>query len=130
MYNNNNGGGGFGGNRGGGGFGGPRQMVQGDWKCKNCAKDIKELPFEPRDPDNVLCRDCHMQNRPARTEGGFGGGADRGPRQMVQGNWTCNECGKEITELPFMPSGDRPVTCRDCHAKARASRPSFGGGRY
>ncbi len=125
MYNN---GGGFGGNRGGGGgFGGPRQMVQGNWTCKNCGKEITELPFSPRDAENVLCRDCHMQNRPARDS--FGGG-DRGPRQMVQGNWTCGECGKEITELPFMPSGDRPVTCRDCHAKARASRGFGGGGRY
>lgn len=126
MYNSNGNGGGFGGNRGG--FGGPRQMVQGNWTCKQCGKAITELPFEPRDADSVLCRDCHMQNRPPRT-GGFGGG-DRGPRQMVQGNWTCSDCGKEITELPFMPSGDRPITCRDCHMKNRPARPSFGGGRY
>lgn len=123
MYDNQNSGGGR-------SFGdrGPRQMTQGNWTCKNCQTPITELPFEPRDPDNVLCKNCHMQNRPERSDrGSFG---DRGPRQMVQGNWTCSECGKEITELPFMPSGDRPINCRDCHAKQRASRPSFGGGRY
>lgn len=114
----------------GGGDRGPRQMVQGNWTCKGCGKGITELPFQPRDPDSVLCRDCHMQNRPQRTNdrGSFGG--DRAPRQMVQGDWSCAECGNEIKELPFEPSGDRPILCRDCHAKQRASRPSFGGGRY
>jgi len=48
------------------------------------------------------------------------------PRKMYQGNWKCSECGKEITELPFEPSGDRPIYCRDCHAKRRAQR----GGSY
>lgn len=40
-------------------------------------------------------------------------------KQMVQGSWQCAECGAEITELPFEPSGDRPVFCRDCHSKKR-----------
>ncbi len=44
------------------------------------------------------------------------------PRQMYQGNWKCSECGAEITELPFEPSGDRPLYCRDCHAKRRNQR--------
>jgi len=26
---------------------------------------------------------------------------------------TCSECGKQ-TEVPFRPSGDRPVYCREC----------------
>ena len=44
------------------------------------------------------------------------------PRQMVKGNWKCSECGAEITELPFEPSGDRPIYCRDCHRKRRPQR--------
>lgn len=44
------------------------------------------------------------------------------PRQMYQGNWKCSECGAEITELPFEPSGDRPLYCRECHAKRRNQR--------
>jgi len=102
-------------------------MVQGDWSCKNCSKAITELPFQPRDPENVLCRDCHMQNRPQRNDR-FGGQQQQ--RQMVQGDWSCGDCNAKITELPFEPSGDRPILCRDCHAKQRQSRPSFGGGRY
>ncbi|MCD6550290.1 hypothetical protein J7K24_01975 [bacterium] len=41
------------------------------------------------------------------------------PRQMIKGSWKCSECGKEITELPFEPSPDRPIYCRECWAKRR-----------
>lgn len=44
-------------------------------------------------------------------------------RKMYQGNWKCADCGKEISELPFEPSPDRPIYCRDCWAKKRAERP-------
>lgn len=44
------------------------------------------------------------------------------PRQMVQGNWKCSECGKEITELPFEPAPDRPIFCRDCWKAKRDER--------
>ena len=50
-------------------------------------------------------------------------GRDFPPRQMVKGNWNCADCGKEITELPFEPSPDRPIYCRDCWSKRRAERP-------
>ncbi|MEK0325624.1 MAG: CxxC-x17-CxxC domain-containing protein [Nitrosopumilus sp.] len=33
---------------------------------------------------------------------------------------TCSECGKEA-EVPFKPSGDRPVYCKDCFSKKRGS---------
>ena len=45
--------------------------------------------------------------------GGFGGG---GPRQMFPA--TCASCGK-ATEVPFKPSGSRPVYCRDCFQSQR-----------
>src|SRR3989338_4727076 len=47
----------------------------------------------------------------------FGGGkppyigGDRGEREMFKA--TCAECGKPC-EVPFRPSGERPVYCRDC----------------
>ena len=37
----------------------------------------------------------------------------------------CSECGKEC-ELPFRPTGDRPVYCRDCFS-ARNDSGSFKG---
>ena len=51
----------------------------------------------------------------------FGSGRDF-PRKMYKGNWKCSDCGKEITELPFEPSGDRPLYCRDCHSKRKPQR--------
>ncbi|MBC7073836.1 hypothetical protein H5T58_00365 [Candidatus Parcubacteria bacterium] len=44
------------------------------------------------------------------------------PRQMFHGEWSCADCGKKITELPFEPSADRPVYCKECWAKRRAER--------
>lgn len=66
-------------------------------------------------------------NRGRRDSGG--GRFDR-PREMTK--VTCSNCGKE-TEVPFKPTGDRPVYCRDCFAKMdggdrrdnRDSRPPF-----
>jgi CxxC-x17-CxxC domain-containing protein len=34
---------------------------------------------------------------------------------MYKGNWKCSQCGTEITELPFEPSGDLPLYCLNCH---------------
>ncbi|MFC1507256.1 CxxC-x17-CxxC domain-containing protein [Thermoproteota archaeon] len=34
---------------------------------------------------------------------------------------TCSDCGKDA-EVPFKPSGDRPVYCRECFSKHRDNR--------
>lgn len=52
------------------------------------------------------------------------------PRPMIQGNWQCSECGAQITELPFEPSGDRPLYCRDCHRKRRQNTRNTHSRRY
>lgn len=44
--------------------------------------------------------------------GGFKG--NQGPKVMSKA--ICGDCGKEC-EVPFKPSGDRPVYCRDCFSK-------------
>ena len=56
--------------------------------------------------------------------GGYGGGGRSGgggfdrPREMHKA--VCADCKKEC-EVPFKPSGDRPVYCRDCFSKRRDS---------
>ena len=40
-----------------------------------------------------------------------GGGYARGPREMFDA--TCARCGNE-TQVPFRPTGARPVYCSDC----------------
>jgi CxxC-x17-CxxC domain-containing protein len=46
-------------------------------------------------------------------------GFDRGSRQMYKS--VCGDCGKEC-EVPFRPTGDRPVYCAECWAKNRPPR--------
>ncbi|MEK7535751.1 MAG: CxxC-x17-CxxC domain-containing protein [Patescibacteria group bacterium] len=46
--------------------------------------------------------------------GGFKGGGDRRPKQLFDA--TCANCGK-ATQVPFRPTGDRPVYCRECFAQ-------------
>jgi len=69
------------------------------------------------------CPSCRQARRDQRPQGGFGGGYDRGPREMHPA--VCAECGKD-TMVPFQPRGDRPVYCSDCYSRrgggARASR--------
>ena len=80
------------------------------------------------------------ERRPRR-EGGFGGGGfgggsrggfggDRGGfgggrREMFE--VVCAECGKD-TQVPFQPSGNRPVYCSDCFSRQSGGRGGFGGG--
>ena len=87
-----------------------RKMVQGDWKCSKCEKEITELPFQPAEGQEVFCRECYSAGRPKKSFG---------QRQMIQGDWACSECKKPITELPFQPSGDRPLFCKDCYRSQR-----------
>jgi CxxC-x17-CxxC domain-containing protein len=53
-------------------------------------------------------------------DGGYpspgGGYAERRPRQMFSA--TCAECGR-IAQVPFQPTGARPVYCSDCFQNRR-----------
>lgn len=65
------------------------------------------------------CKSCRQAAKAAR-EGGGGGGfrGDRGgygaPREMHDA--VCSACGV-TTQVPFRPSGAKPVYCRDCFRK-------------
>lgn len=43
-------------------------------------------------------------------------GTDQLGRQLY--NVKCAKCGKQ-TQVPFKPSGDRPVYCRDCYMEQK-----------
>lgn len=57
----------------------------------------------------------------------FGGrGGDRGDRPVTMTKVVCSECGKGC-EVPFRPTGDKPVYCNDCFGGKRDdNRGSFG----
>ena len=86
------------------------------------------------------CPDCRAARKAERGSGGGGYGsystasggygAARAPRQMYTA--TCSNCGNEA-QVPFQPSGDKPVYCSDCFQQrggnARGGRTG-GRGRY
>ena len=68
---------------------------------------------------------------------GGGGGFDRRPTTMYPA--VCDKCGKDC-QVPFRPSGDKPIYCSNCFEKEGSgksdrferrdnSRRSFGGSR-
>jgi CxxC-x17-CxxC domain-containing protein len=65
--------------------------------------------------DPKRCPTCRSARRGS---GGGSYGSSRAPRQMYQ--VVCAECKKD-TEVPFLPSGDRPVYCSDCFSKRPAA---------
>lgn len=115
----------------------------------------KGFTNEPR-----RCSNCRQNRRSSRDGGGSGGGfSDRGGSRSGGGDRggfggdrggfggggggfgaprremfdaVCAECGKE-TQVPFQPSGSRPVYCRDCfssHSPPRRGGGGGGGGGY
>ena len=69
------------------------------------------------------CPECRQARKAQQGGGGYssgggggyssggGGGYERAPRQMFAA--VCSQCGKD-TQVPFRPTGARPVYCSDC----------------
>jgi CxxC-x17-CxxC domain-containing protein len=77
------------------------------------------------------CPDCRAARKAERDSGGYGsygggGGGSRGPREMFTA--TCSSCGQEA-QVPFQPSGDKPVYCSACFQQ-RGGGARGGGGGY
>jgi len=87
--------------------------------CSDCGAEC-EVPFKPTEGKPVRCQDCFRKNRPQRSGGNFrrnnNRDFNRGPREMHDA--TCSDCGAKC-QVPFKPSGDKPVRCRECYSKAR-----------
>lgn len=64
-----------------------------------------------------------FQNKSWGVDRGQSYGSDR-DKQMFKA--TCSECGKSC-EVPFRPTGDKPVFCSDCFNKKRESSDTRGG---
>ena len=90
--------------------------------CKDCGADFSFTASEQEffaekgfTNEPGRCPECRAarknSNRGGQSRGGF-----RAQREMFPA--TCASCGTE-TEVPFRPSGDRPVYCRDCFSSQR-----------
>jgi CxxC-x17-CxxC domain-containing protein len=86
------------------------------------------------------CADCRAARKAQRDGGGssyssyssYGTSSsysgERPAREMFSA--TCSSCGQEA-QVPFQPSGDKPVYCSTCFEQRRGTgRASYGGGRY
>lgn len=65
-----------------------------------------------------------FNSRPGGPRGGFSPRDRNSGAPVVMHKATCSECGKPC-EIPFVPSGDRPVYCSNCfEGKRRTGDPS------
>jgi CxxC-x17-CxxC domain-containing protein len=82
--------------------------------CRDCGKDFtftagEQEFFSQKGFENepLRCPECRAAKRKQR----------RTNREITK--VVCADCGKE-TEVPFKPTGDRPVYCSDCFANHRS----------
>ena len=111
-------------------------------KCVDCGEEFiftagEQAFYREKGLTNAptRCKACREKRKAERGpggggSGGGGGGGSRGLHAAV-----CSRCGAETT-VPFVPTGARPVYCRDCfnamkhergtgaESPARAARPS------
>lgn len=88
--------------------------------CDECGKDC-EVPFRPTGGKPVYCSNCfsgHDNSDKKFNDRGFSGkrfsDSRSSDRKMYKA--ICDECGADC-ELPFKPSGDKPVYCSNCFSK-------------
>ncbi len=94
--------------------------------CRDCSQEFvfsaseqefyAEKGFQNEPGRCPTCRQARKQANGGRNTGGGGGAYARQPRQMYPA--VCASCGTQ-TEVPFQPSGDKPVYCRDCYQSMR-----------
>jgi len=115
---------GFGGRKKFGGRDGGRPAMHRA-TCSECG-DNCELPFKPTGDRPVFCSDCFGKQN--NSEGSARSGRDNfrksnfndrekssfRDKQMFEA--TCDKCGKQC-EVPFRPTGDKPVYCNNCFDK-------------
>ncbi len=90
--------------------------------CKECGREFTFSASEQEfyaekgfENEPGRCPECRAA-RKARFKGNRGGGYGRSQRKMYPA--ICAACGKE-TSVPFQPSGDRPVYCKECYQSQR-----------
>lgn len=88
-------------------------------KCKECGADFTFTASEQEfyaekgfQNDPARCHECRATKKRERQN-------SRSERQMYE--VVCAECGA-TTQVPFQPTEDRPVYCRDCYQKIRGQQ--------
>lgn len=106
----------FGNDRGFGG-GRPDRPTMHQAVCSDCGRNC-EVPFRPTGDKPVYCNNCFGKNKESgssrferRSPERFGG------RDKQKFEAVCDKC-RKVCEVPFRPTGDKPVYCSDCFGKS------------
>ena len=107
--------------------------------CASCGNAC-EVPFKPNGSKPVYCRDCFKKEGNGGETRSFERRTDDRGFNMEEKRLYKTECAKcgDACEVPFRPTGERPVYCRPCFGKSeqperndrfeRKSAPEFRGG--
>lgn len=117
----------FGGDRGGFGRGDRERPTMHEAVCSECGKDC-EVPFRPTGDKPVYCSYCFGKKEEAggdrferRSNDRSNDRSSFGEKLMFKA--VCDKCGKDC-EVPFRPTGDKPVFCSDCFGKTERGERS------
>lgn len=94
-------------------------------KCVDCGDEFiftagEQLFYHEKDFRNEpkRCKTCKVKRQNGSSERGSSGG-------RVETSAVCSHCGVETT-VPFRPTQGRPVFCRECFQKSKASGAATG----
>ena len=80
--------------------------------CKDCGQDFTFTAGEQEfyaekgfQNEPARCKDCRMARKASSNSGAR--------RERVMYDTICADCGKE-TQVPFKPTNERPVYCKEC----------------
>jgi CxxC-x17-CxxC domain-containing protein len=84
-------------------------------RCSSCRAERKAQ----RDSSSGYSSSSYSGSSYGQSSSGY----SSGPRTMHPA--TCSACGKQ-TEVPFEPSGNKPVYCRECYQSRRPATSNYG----
>jgi CxxC-x17-CxxC domain-containing protein len=89
--------------------------------CRDCGEEFIFTAGEQEfyaskgfENEPTRCKPCRARRKTERS--GQKGHESRPRRELF--DVVCDECGQQ-TQVPFRPSQDRPVYCRDCFGRRR-----------
>ena len=89
--------------------------------CSDCGKKC-EVPFKPTGDRPVYCDQCFPKHRESSSSNSSERRGFKRPRFQDKRMFDaiCDKCGKRF-ELPFKPTGSRPVYCNACFDRSGSS---------
>lgn len=94
--------------------------------CDNCGKEC-EVPFRPTSGKPVFCSNC-FENKRGSDSGRFESRAPERSEERQMFDAVCADCGNAC-QVPFRPSGDKPVFCNNCFGEKKNAGGNNGGGK-